>query len=104
MNAVGRNNLPRPHTPRDAMTCHRTILTALLLALTLPPGRADEVDDVLAAIGKVKLTGEGSADARAAAERLGQRGPEVLPRLLAAMDGASVVAANWYRTAYERIV
>jgi hypothetical protein len=86
------------------MTCRWTMVTALLLGLTLPPSRADEVDDLLAAVARVKVTGEGSAEARAAVEALARRGPDALPRLLTAMDGANVVAANWYRTACERIV
>jgi hypothetical protein len=76
----------------------------LWIALIVPAAQADDVEDWLAAVARVKVTGEGSAEARAAAERLAERGPDVLPRLLGAMDGANVVAVNWYRTAYERIV
>ncbi len=82
----------------------RTIIAFLLIALAVPAARADEVADLLAAVAKVRVTGEGSAEARAAAERLGRLGPDALPRLLSAMDGANVVAVNWYRTAYEQIV
>jgi hypothetical protein len=79
-------------------------LAPLLIVVAAAAARADEIDDLLAAVARVKVTGEGSAEARAAAERLGQGEPGTLPRLLAAMDGANAVAVNWYRTAYEQIV
>ena len=66
--------------------------------------RADDVDDALAAIARVGPQGAGSAAAREARDLLIKQGPEILPRLLIAMDTKNVVAANWCRTAFEEIV
>lgn len=78
--------------------------TALLLAISA--GRvsaADDVDGLLRDVRAVTAQGGGSARARAAWDRLVRQGPAVLPRLLAAMDTSDTVAANWLRTAFERI-
>ncbi len=78
----------------------------LALAVILSVGRpaaADEVDDALATIARVGPQGAGSAEARQARDQLARRGTEILPQLLSAMDTTNVVAANWYRTAYEEI-
>ena len=84
----------------------RAVTTFILLIACLPTTgvAADEVDDLLGIIAKVKLSGEGSTAARKASDQLAERGPKLLPRILVAMDKANVVAVNWYRTAYERIV
>jgi hypothetical protein len=76
-------------------------LRLLLAALTLLPA-ADDADLVrdLRAVGP---QGAGSAAARAAWDKLVARGPAVLPRLLEAMDTHDPVAANWLRTAFDRI-
>src|SRR5262249_17897824 len=42
--------------------------------------------------------------ARAAWDRLITRGPAVLPAVLDAMDTPDTVAANWFRTAFNRVV
>lgn len=65
---------------------------------------ADDVDVQIAAILSVGPLGKGSPAAEAACKDLSRRGPEILPRLLSAMDASNIVAANWYRAAYERIV
>ena len=64
---------------------------------------ADDVDDAIRIIAKVGPQGAGSADARAARDRLAKQGVDLLPRLLVAMDTDNVVAANWYRTAFDAI-
>lgn len=64
----------------------------------------DAIDQDIAAINRAGKLGAGSSAARQACNDLARRGPEVLPRLLTAMDTANLVAANWYRAAYERIV
>src|SRR5262249_13656902 len=46
----------------------------------------------------------GSPAVRAAWEKLVARGPAALPRLLDALDTPDTVAANWLRTAFDRIV
>src|SRR2546429_540409 len=65
---------------------------------------ADEVDQYLRDLKAVSKQGAGSATARAAWDKLVARGPAVLPRLLLAMDTPDTVAANWLRTAFDRIV
>ncbi len=66
--------------------------------------RADDIDPQIAAIASAGPQGQEAVRARVACRELAARGPEVVPRLLAAMDTPNVVAANWYRAAFERIV
>jgi hypothetical protein len=66
--------------------------------------RADDIDQQIATIASVGPQGQGADRARAACRELSTHGPEVVPRLLAAMDTPNVIAANWYRAAFERIV
>ncbi len=79
----------------------RFVLVLLVGSLTLT--RGDECDALLADLRAVKAEGAGSPKARAAFDRLTRRGPEVLPRILAAMEGAGPVAANWLRLAFDAI-
>jgi hypothetical protein len=53
---------------------------------------------------QIVLKGAGSFDGRAAWERLGQQPPEALVELLKGMNAADTTAANWLRTAFDRIV
>jgi hypothetical protein len=77
----------------------------LLIALGLGTlARADEVDQLLRDVRAVSKQGAGSPAARAAWKNLVARGPVVLPRLLEALDTPDTVAANWLRTAFDRIV
>src|SRR5438094_5045946 len=79
----------------------------LCLLITLWPGilaRADEVDQLLREVRAVSKQGAGAPAARAVWEKLVSRGPAVLPRLLDALDTPDTVAANWLRTAFDRIV
>jgi hypothetical protein len=46
----------------------------------------------------------GTPEGRAAWERLSTAGPELLVPLLRAMDTPEIVAANWLRTAFDRIL
>lgn len=80
------------------------LLAALVLLLPLPSALADEVDRALAEIAQTGPQAAGSAAARKACDALSQRGVEVLPRLLAAMETDNPVAANWVRSAFETIV
>ncbi len=85
--------------------------TAALFAITvlggfLRPVSADEARDVERAIeivGQVGAEGAGSAAARAARDELAECDGTILPRLLIAMDTPNLVAANWYRTAFDAI-
>lgn len=76
----------------------------LLHLATVSTIRADEVDELVAVVAKSNRQGVGSVAARQASTQLSERGVEILPQLLRAMDTENIVAANWYRTAYETIV
>lgn len=80
------------------------LLVGLLRAIVGSVAAAETVDDQIAKIAAAGPLGRGSAAAQRAIHDLSQQGPAVLPRLLAAMDTGNIVAANWYRAAYERIV
>jgi hypothetical protein len=103
---TGIVRVSRPgHYPPTIWTRTRALVAlGLWLAQTDSLCRADEVDTQVAAIAAVGPQGKGSADARKACRELATLGPEVLPRLLSAMDTPNIVAANWYRAAYEQIV
>src|SRR5215469_18385145 len=80
-------------------------LTLLLATVAVLPAAADdEMARLLKQVRAVGPEGAGSPPARAAWERLVARGPAVLPALLEAMDTPDTVAANWLRTAFDRIV
>jgi len=79
-------------------------LPLILVAAVGNRAGADSLDEYFGAIGAVGPLGQGSAQARKACNELANGGPERLPRLLAAMDTPNIVAANWFRAAYERIV
>lgn len=83
-------------------------LPALVFCVVaLLPVLAEETDDIaglLETIGRVGSQGVGSAMARTASDQLAELEIEILPELLAAMNTPDIVAANWYRTVYERIV
>ncbi len=84
----------------------RRLLAPLLPWLLLgaaPPGE-EEVARLLADVRAVRAEGAGSARAREAWDRLIEAGPAVLPPILEAMDTPDTVAANWLRTAFDRIV
>jgi hypothetical protein len=70
----------------------------ILCCSFLVPSLADETDDLLRGIK------DSPAAARTAWDKLVARGPAILPRILEAMDTPDVAAANWLRTALERIV
>jgi hypothetical protein len=80
------------------------VALSVWLAVTLQVAQADDVDARIAAIAAVGWQGRGSVAAREACHDLAQKGSEILPRLLAAMDTPNIVGANWYRAAYEQIV
>jgi hypothetical protein len=86
-----------------ARVCWGVWLGAALLALP-PLAAGDQVERHLTAIRCVGPEGAGSAGARAARDALASSDADTLPRVLAAMDSASPVAANWLRSAFESIV
>ncbi|MFP6649182.1 MAG: hypothetical protein VB817_06960 [Pirellulaceae bacterium] len=77
------------------------LLIGLLPALTIA---ADEVADAIQVIAKTGDQARGSESAAAAVRRLTEENISLVPRLLSAMDTPNIVAANWYRQAYEIII
>ena len=71
--------------------------------VTATPAYCDDAER-LAIIAKAGPEGIGSSAAKVVRDELAQRGVELLPSLLGAMDTSNPVAANWYRTIYEEIV
>ena len=65
---------------------------------------ADDVRDWVEQVRAVGAQGAGSAEARAARDKLAACGPEVIPHLLEGMDTPDTVAANWLRTAFDEVV
>jgi hypothetical protein len=85
------------------MTCRLVLSLGLTLWTgSLPAG--DRAASLGQDIQTVRTQGRGSAAGRAAWERLAAAPGAELPRLLAALDGTGTVAANWLRTAIDRIV
>ena len=82
----------------------RTFAVLLVAVAAMPSSAGDDVTDLLKQVRSVGPQGAGSPAARAAWDRLVARGPAVLPALLEAMDTPDTVAANWLRTAFDRIV
>lgn len=64
----------------------------------------DQVATLLKDIQAVAKQGAGSPAARSAWDKLVARGPAALVPVLEAMDTPNTVAANWLRTAFDRIV
>jgi hypothetical protein len=77
----------------------------LFLPLTAPASAAPagEVAALLSRIKGVGREGAGNEDAARAWKQLTQKGPGVLPDVLAAMDPAEPTASNWLRTAADAI-
>src|SRR5262249_42767888 len=87
------------------MPGRRLAVVMMLLFLTVQGVRADEeVAGLLKDLRAVSAQGAGSSAARAAWDRLVARGPSALPAILQALDTPDTVAANWLRTAFDRIV
>jgi hypothetical protein len=71
------------------------ISPSLIPAANLPP--------LLAKIKAAGPLGAGSADAATAWRELSHQGPDALPALLAALDDATPLAANWLRSAVDAV-
>lgn len=84
---------------------NRMRITALLACwLSLAGvGRTEEIGSLTAPILKVGKEGQGHAAAQKAWKVLTSKGPDILPEILSALDGASPRAANWLRSAFETI-
>jgi hypothetical protein len=83
----------------------RTVSRFILVAVGVSLMAGPEPDRRLSRdIDQVAKQGRGSAAGRAAWNRVVAAGPAALPRILSAMDRRDIVAANWLRTAFDRIV
>ena len=80
----------------------RYLLAFSFIAVSTQHGHAG--DAVPSDITVVLKQGVGSADGRAAWERLSQAKADVLPALLEGMNTKDTAAANWLRLAFDRIV
>jgi hypothetical protein len=76
------------------------LVVLLLMAGTSP---ASELNRCVAVIRAVGPQGKGHREATEALSRLVQVEVAELPKLLAAMDGANPLAANWFRAAAETV-
>ena len=95
--------VPRANLQEDILK----FVTVLLIAagwMPLLSFAEDDMDRAISVISKVGAGATGSPEARIARDQLAQQGPNILPRLLLAMDSTNVVAANWYRTAFDEIL
>jgi hypothetical protein len=78
------------------------ILSALTIALALAAAAsADDTASLVRRIKSVGPEGAGNADAVGAWKELSRLGPNALPQMLVAFDGASPTAANWLRAAVD---
>jgi hypothetical protein len=75
----------------------------VLLAWGARAAAAEDVGPLIARIKAVGSEGAGNAEASAAWRELAERGPDALPTILAGLDGAGDVAANWLRAAVDAI-
>ncbi len=78
-------------------------LVAVLAAGLAPTAAARPAASAGTDLKTVASQGRGTSEGRAAWDRLVKAGPGLLPQILAAMDGKDTVAANWLRTAFDRI-
>src|SRR5947209_8170339 len=75
---------------------------ACLLALTSAV-RGQDATTFANDLDAVVRQGRGTAEGRAAWERLSQAGPDALVPLLEAMAGKDTSTSNWLRTAFDKI-
>jgi hypothetical protein len=74
-----------------------------LICVASLPLAADEIDDAIKTIHAVGPKAQGNVAASPAWKKLSQAGTADLPRLLAGLDGANPLAANWMRSAVEAV-
>jgi hypothetical protein len=75
-----------------------------IASFTPAPGRCGSDNAIGKDIAALEKQGRGSAEGRAAWDRLSQAGPDALVPLLNAMCTGDTVLANWLRTAFDPIV
>lgn len=81
----------------------RFLSTSLLALAICFTANAAEISDLLKTIRAVGSEGQGNSAAARAWLSLAQAQPAALPQILAAMDGANPLAANWLRSAVDTI-
>jgi hypothetical protein len=79
------------------------LLAVLAVGRTAPADDGTDVGPLVARLRAVGPEGAGNAEAARAWRDLVRAGPAALPDVLAALDGADPVAANWLRTAVDAI-
>jgi hypothetical protein len=84
--------------PRAALLCFFFFVLPALNQTRAQPGELPKDLQI------ILKQGSGTAEGRAAWERVVAAGPRLLPRLLEAMDGANTPTTNWLRTAFDRIL
>lgn len=77
------------------------VIVALLAASSVL--QADQTDTLLQQIKAVAPRGAGHAQAVSAAQALEKSAPDVLPRILTAMNGTNPLVRNWLRGAFEAV-
>jgi len=78
--------------------------TLFVGSIVCPSGRSDsDIGTLLTHIKAVGREGSGNVEASKAWRELAGFGPEYLPMILGAMDGAGPTAANWLRVAIDAI-
>jgi len=81
-----------------------TLVCAAVAVLPLSPARGDDLGPLLEELRAVGPEGQGHREAAAAWGELVERaGAEQLPTILAGLDGANPLAANWVRTAADAV-
>lgn len=75
----------------------------VVLGLHVSAGAAAEIDALITQIKAVGKEGQGNVEAAKAWRELVKEGPAVVTQLLAGLDDASPIAANWLRSAVDAI-
>jgi hypothetical protein len=78
-------------------------VVVLWAVAVLPAEERSDIGRLLARIRSVGAEGAGNAEAAAAWRDLARLGADALPEVLAGLDGADPVAANWLRAAVDAI-
>ncbi len=82
----------------------KTLLLAAVLALVPVAALPAAIDEAIATILQVSNGGKGNAEAGAAWQEVSNAGIEQIPTILAEMEGANPLAANYLRGAVDAIV
>lgn len=82
----------------------KTRFLILLSAVGLSTSGYSAIDEAITTILSVSNEGQGNAEAGAAWEELANAGVEQIPTILAEMEGANPLAANYLRSAVDTIV